>query len=392
MKKILFFCFILLSVSSFAQINFEPGYFINNQGIKTECLIRNYGWKSNPIQIEYKLTENESSKIATIKEIDEFNVGNNYKYKRFTVNIDRSSSDVRNLNESREPIWLKETLFLNVLVEGNATLYQYEDGNLTRYFITHDDDITEQLVHKEYMEGQSHVNENNQFRQQLYIIMKSEKLTTKDFENLQYQKQSLIKLFTNYNESKNTKSTNFEVGKNKTTLNIKVTAGINITSFSISNPVGNTSMDFDAKTSFQAGLEAECILPTNQKKWSIFANPNFQYYKSEGEKNHTTGSIDYKSIELPVGFRHYMFVSKESKIYLEAGYAVSITFNSKLKYSGSDLEISKTADFFAGTGFSYKKYSIGARYVFPQNLLNSYNYYLDSKYKSFSILLGYKFL
>ena len=45
---------ILYQTASFAQINFEPGYIINNQGVKTECFIRNVAWKNSPVTFDYK--------------------------------------------------------------------------------------------------------------------------------------------------------------------------------------------------------------------------------------------------------------------------------------------------------------------------------------------------
>lgn len=50
---LLFFCFIKISS---AQIAYEPGYFIDNQGEKTTCLIRDRGWKNNPSSITYRLS------------------------------------------------------------------------------------------------------------------------------------------------------------------------------------------------------------------------------------------------------------------------------------------------------------------------------------------------
>lgn len=51
MKKLIIVFLIFLPILSFSQINFESGYIIRNNNIKTECLIRNVAWKNNPTNI-----------------------------------------------------------------------------------------------------------------------------------------------------------------------------------------------------------------------------------------------------------------------------------------------------------------------------------------------------
>ena len=98
MKKTLLLFFVLITYSTFSQIRFEPGYITENDGNRKECLIRNVAWKNNPVEIEYKLTENDVPQKATIAQLIEFSVGNAYKYKRFITKIDRSSANINNLS------------------------------------------------------------------------------------------------------------------------------------------------------------------------------------------------------------------------------------------------------------------------------------------------------
>ena len=58
MKKQLLILLIFISTfNSYAQTSFEKGYFINNEGQKTDCLIKNIDWKDNPTEIKFKYTE-----------------------------------------------------------------------------------------------------------------------------------------------------------------------------------------------------------------------------------------------------------------------------------------------------------------------------------------------
>jgi len=80
--------FLMISSGIFAQVNFEKGHFITENGQKTECFIKNEGWESNPSKFDYKLT---------------------------------LDSDV------------------NVLIEGETTLYAYVDGNIKAFYYKKND-------------------------------------------------------------------------------------------------------------------------------------------------------------------------------------------------------------------------------------------------------------
>lgn len=394
MKKLIIVFLVFLPILSFSQINFESGYIIRNNNIKTECLIRNVAWKNNPTNIEYKTSENEQLSTISITDIKEFGVANAYKFKRFIVNIDRSSDNINELSNSKAPIFKTETLLLKMLIEGSTNLYSYEDSNLIRYFISSGDhNEATQLIYKEYInDKENKVAENIQYKQQLMNDLKSENLVRKDFENLNYKENDLVKLFQKFYGSDTTSFSNHSEKQNKGSINLKVIAGASFTSFSLENSISKSNnFDFDTKAVFTVGLELEYILPFNQNKWSLFLNPNYQKYENEAKKSVLKTSVDYSFIELPVGIRHSFFLNKDSKIFVDAGYSMNFNFNSTVLQNSNKLEVSKSANLFLGLGFSYTKFSIEARYNFQRNILNNY-VYNEGKYKSIGILAGYKFL
>lgn len=396
MKNFLIAFTLILSSQVFSQINFENGYFISNDNSKTSCLIRNVGWQKNPTKIEYKLNENAASRFATIVEIKEFNVGEKYKFVRFNTQIDRSSSNIDQMNGERNPVFKEETLFLKVLVEGEVNLYEYESENFIRYFISSGDHSTaEQLVRVEYLVNNA-VAENNYYRQQLSVALQSDALTAKDFEYLKYKKKELVAIVEKYNSAKGAKSTNFEATQNHGSTNLKAFAGINFTSLSLSNSEDATSMDlnFDNKAVFVIGLEVEFVMPFNQNKWSLFLDPNFQSYTgTTSTTDNKSVEADYKFIELPLGVRYSFFMKHDTQIFINAGCAIPFNINSTISYqggySGRVLDISATPNFFAGIGFRKNNFGLEVRYNAPQNLLKDYQYW-DSKYSSIGILASYK--
>ena len=390
MKKLIPILFILIHNLAFSQINFEKGYIIKSNDVKIECLIRNVAWKNNPTSIEYKASENEPTQKITINEMKEFNVGS-YKYKRFTTNIDRSSDNLNSMSHSKPFEFTTETLFLKALIEGPISLYGYEDGNLSRYF-TSTGTEAEQLNYKQYIDDKTtSVAENSQFKQQLLNLLKGDNLQIKDFEKLNYKEKELIKLFEKYYGTTNTYA-NFKEKQNKSVVNFKAVVGVNFTTAKASNSiVYNSNYDFDSKAIPNLGLEIEYILPFNQNKWGIFFNPTYQKYEQTAQKKYMKASFDYSFIDLSFGIRHYFYVSQNSKIFVNAGYTTTLNLDSEFMQGTSELEVSKSANFFIGTGFNYKRYSLEARYNFKRNFLQDYSYW-TSEYASYGIAFSYKFL
>jgi hypothetical protein len=400
-KKVYLLLFLLTTFNSFSQINYEAGYFIDNQGAKTECLIKNVAWNKNPTEFEYKLNENEPVKKAIITDIKEFSVGNSYKFLRFDTKIDRSGSNVNALNTGKQPVWSQEILFLKVLVEGDVNLYQYESGGSNKYFLsTGTHDKAEQLVYKEYYDENNHdgysISENNNFRQQLWEALKSsDQFKQSDFFKLTYKRTELIELISKFNTSKGVKTTNYEVSQNQNSLDFKIIAGVNQSSFTFNNIARysnyNEDLKLDSKPVFRIGIELENIFSFNQKKWSVFIAPNYQSYKAEGKTNTNLFiATSYKFIEIPLGIRYYMFVGKKSRVFMNLGLSLELRLNSLISYEKSTLIPSKSSSgYMAGIGYSNGTYGLELRYNSNRNILNNY---LDwkSDYKSVGIVASCK--
>ena len=87
MKSKLYFLLIFTfsTIVLNAQISFEKGYYITNAKEKVECLIKNYDWKNNPVEIEYKLTNSTLVQKIAITNMEEFSIYDKSKYIRRTV-------------------------------------------------------------------------------------------------------------------------------------------------------------------------------------------------------------------------------------------------------------------------------------------------------------------
>ena len=202
-SQLLFLFFALLTFSSFGQVTFEKGYFINNENQRIECLVKNYDLHLNPEEFEYKLNETAMPEIGNLMNVKEFGIIGSSRYVRADVKIDVSPWEMDKLSKVRDPEWSERRLFLKVLVEGKATLYLYNGDELFRFFYSVNDTLIRQLIYKEYGIDNTRIATNRKFREQLWIDMRCENAKMSSVENLDFKKATLEKYFKNYNKCSN---------------------------------------------------------------------------------------------------------------------------------------------------------------------------------------------
>lgn len=396
---------LLISFNSYSQIIFEKGYFIDPNNKKTDCLIENIDWKNNPINFRYKLSENENILNADIKNVKEFGIDRQSKFIRAAVKIDRSGKKIENLTLDKNPVFNEETLFLKVVIEGKASLYLYDDGNLRRLFYKIDNSEIKQLVYKSYLVTNYSMAKNNYFREQLFIDLKCDNISQKEYENLNYTKTDLEKFFVKYNKCNDVNFTELDKKEKKDLFNLNIRPRFNSSSLSINGSFSNDrDFEFDANSNFSLGVEAEFIMPFNKNKWALIIEPTYQYYKSEKSKENANyiggeiiGKVDYKSIELPVGIRHYFFFKNGFKLFVNASAIFDFSSDSKLEFTRKDnsqlsaLSIKSGTSLGLGVGGKFKdRYSIELRYQTGRGILKDYPAW-SSSFKSISLIAGYSF-
>ncbi|WP_378174457.1 tRNA modification GTPase [Aquimarina sp. SS2-1] len=397
-KSFLAIIVILYSLNSFGQITFDKGYFINNTNQKVDCFIRNIDWKNNPTEIEYKLTEDSEKKILSVINCKEFGVYNASKYIRAVVKIDRSSENTSDLREQKQPVFNEETLFLKVLIEGKANLYEFRNRNLKRFFFNKENTSITQLIFKKYLISGNKIGKNESYRAQLWENLKCNSINIKTLEKTGYNKKNLSQFFETYNQCENAEFTKYEIQEKRDFFNLNIRPGIRHSSLSINNfttTASEFSIDFGSNTTARFGIEAEFVMPFNRNKWAFFAEPTYQSFNSTF--NLISGrKVDakYTSIELPFGIRHYLFLSKRSKLFLNGAAVFDFPIgNSAITYeNGRVLDIVSEVNFAYGIGFTYKnKYSIELRNQTIRNVLGTFPSW-NSKYSSVSLILGYSIL
>lgn len=403
MKK---FCLLtgLISACLFnAQIKFEKGYYVTNSGQRSEVLIKNLDWKNNPTEFEFKTNESSDTKKENIKNIQEFGIDHERKYVRKTVMVDQSVEILDKISEKKEPELKEETVFLRYMVEGKANLFYYENKEIRKFFFNVDHSNITPLIYKSYYLTNTQISYNEDYKKQLIENLNCN-LDKNRVERIKYQGDDLSKAFMDYNTcSAAGAAVNYnQVNEKRDLFNLNIRPGINFSSFetvlSSYYNVDDKVTKFDREAAFRIGLEAEFLLPFNKNKWAIFTEPTFQYYKTEKEsvvypgqffETKSSRTVDYKSIEIPFGVRHYFFINDKSKIFVNLAYIFDFNLKSEIKYDYQIMEISSGNNVVFGIGYKYNdRFSAEFRAGTNRNLLKNYNSF-TSNYQTMSLILGY---
>jgi len=414
-KKVALVFFILIGIKGISQIQFEKGYFVNNEGVRVDCFIKNEGWLSNPAYFDYKTDSNAEIKRETIKNVMSFSVADEYKFERSSVEIDRAPTKYNSLDNVKKINPKQETLFLKILLEGEASLYSYVDKSFTAFFYKNKEEALKTLLFKKYKDGYGNVLKNKHYRQQLLTDLPCDGIDINYITDVDYKTDDLIKFFVKYNTCVNSDITLIGVDKQKKkplNFNLRIRPGVNLNRLSLKRDKGsngslaiNRDVDFGYKSTFRLGTELELILPFKKNKWSVFVEPTYQYFNGEEEivyietrPEPRTVTVDYSSIELPIGIRHYFFLNKDSKLFVNAAFVMDFVLKSDIEYEEEpvlihdDISFGDVSNFSFGAGYNYKKYTFEIRGTSNRNFYGGLQSAPSrkSKYGSISFIVGYK--
>lgn len=422
MKKIAILLFLCTFSFLSAQTKFEKGYYINLNGTKSEGFIKNSDWKNTPNSIEFKSNLEDNAIEVNTSQISEFEIENKSKYKRFNVDIEKSSVKSGQLsNNSKIPHFKNENVFLKVLIEGKASLFYFYENGIEKFFFLTDKKDIEQLVFLAYLADDEDYNSNKKegiddiilnstilynriYRKQLnqYVNCNNSR---DEISKLGYSKSSLENFFEKYNNCENADFKKFETG-NKSTFKLKASLINNFNSADLTKyGSADYSANFGTSYGLGFGFEAELILPFNNNKWSLIIEPSYNSYKKTKKlQAQFSPSIDeqevelkYNYVQIPIGLRHYFYLNNNSSIFINGLYNVKInTGDNGVKYSFStsaNMDVFPTLNNFAfGIGFNYKKYSIESRIFSNTQILNPASNDNKADYKNISLNLRYQLL
>jgi len=397
MKKILVLLCGLTSLFTYSQINFEPGYYIDNEGRKIEGFIKNEDWLNDPRQIHFKSNLNEEVIILTIEDVSFFEV-ENLKYKRAKIKYDIDYSEASVPSEQKVPNYKEKTVFLHLLVSGKASLYKL--GSQNRFYYSLDHLKIDHLVYKPYVfkpgaNKKGKIIANETYKSQLYDDLRCNDINIIDIQNLSFNDKKLMQIFEKYNDCIGDSQYVYKEPRRKKIFHLQLKSGIRYTNLETNNSMNSIqNIDYGWSVGFAGTIELEYVMPFKKNKWSTFVEFTFQNYKSEISNQKFNPTSDYyfsmahyQSLEFNLGIRYYMFLSEKSVFYLNPKLTLfDFPFNSQV----NNFEVRSIYSFYAGIGYIYNnKFGVKIGISTNREILGDY-VYLSGKYKYIDLMLSYR--
>lgn len=393
-NKLFTLLLILFPTLAFGQTGFEKGLIILENNDKIECVIKNYNWVKPPKQLEYSVSDSGMVQSIDISAIKSFEIENSVKYIQVTTSIDRSSAEFSYISIDKNPFWSVEKLLLKVIVEGEASLYYYQDLATERFFYKVGEGDISQLVYKQYTNQNDRLLTNSTYKSQLAAALKCPNDSVTPAKNIGYNRKDLEKYFKQYNECSGSIFKVFKYQPPKNLFHVSLKPGNNLTEFSIEH---NKNKDYDFNFTkqyyFQIGVEAEYLLPFAKRKWGITAEPTYQFLDQSTENSIGAATIEFHSIDFPFGIKHHFYLNKYFGVFLNANIipGAGFVFNSSvaLDYSYSvPVQLKTKVSFSVGGGLKYKKLSTEFRYYTDRKLIANSDFW-SSGYTRLALLVGF---
>ncbi|WP_026839241.1 outer membrane beta-barrel protein [Gillisia sp. JM1] len=389
---LIFACFVFSFGN--AQINFEKGYILTSNEVRKDVLIQNhYNMDRNGI-VEYRQNQDVDITKATVNDILEFGIGDDIKYVSRNVEIEVPGTGNNKVESAKDPVLINKRVFLKVILEGDANLYEYAPGGQTKYYYNiSDKEEIKPLIYRKYTNENNKILENNEFKKQLFDDLHCSNDTSAKLRNTNYSSNKLTSYFEEYNNCVNSISTRYFEKDSKVKINLNIKPGLNYSTFQLTfGSISGPSREFSKKSStgFRPAIEAEVILPFFKNKFAVFAEVAHLSFDYKEDRYDQEVSVSFSSLEIPLGFRYYMFLSNNSKLFIDAAVVAVANFNSEVNLQNYDITLTNKPYIQSGIGAKFlDKYSAEVRYSWSRDIIESKDRQWFSDFSSIGLILGY---
>jgi hypothetical protein len=378
---------ILISQTLFSQLEFEKGYIIDKNGSKTEGYIKNGNWRVLPEHIFFKTNELSKKQTVKVNMLKEFSINKKRKFIKFNVDIDRSN-DKRYSNNihydykdyNKNPVFKKENLFLEILIEGEYNLYKYSDNSLVRFFYSKANQNPKQLIYKQYYkkvtkrEGAYEYNmyekmENLFFRKQLYDLASDCSDLQDNALSVYYNEKELIEFFTNLNKCTNAHYQTYMIEKTYFELWVGAGFGKNHSKY-YNNSREVNDFDFNKGNVNSYVVRISYNPAFGRGNWLLFFQGKmlFRSEVKSTENSYLTGAlnryaiVNYRAANISIGFHYNLPIMSRQSLYGEVMFNFEQPLNfSKMQTLQKDNNSLLNTKYFHNT-LNFISYGVGYMY------------------------------
>ena len=385
---------IFLSLSTYAQSDYRPGYLVTAGGERRAVEILNQDWAANPDHFNYRMPGGEARR-GDLDNVLEFGLDTRtVRYLRADVDFESSPQQLNSLSESPLPEYTHERVFLEVLVEGTADLLYYQSGNRSQFFYRLGDGPIIPLLNRRYLSGERIVYQDL-FREILEKRVNCN-ATKRDVERLTYQRKPMIAYFEAYYECRGEAFIKYERPTSDRRFRIALRPGISNYATSIGVNYlqsGTNTVEYESIVLPRLGVEAELSFSFLHAQWALVSEVFYQSYQLDWPEEPAAASVDLemKYLSVPWGLRRYVELSSATSAYLNIFGQFQFPFGAYIHRPlyRRPLYISLAGGAAAGLRFG-NHVQAEVRYLLPQDLMRRQTD-LDHQLRASELVVGYQF-
>ncbi|MFA5046307.1 MAG: hypothetical protein WC542_10300 [Paludibacter sp.] len=407
-----FYClilyFFLTSASIFSTEFVSKAYIIDKDSVKTEGFIRFFKYKTTPVSIYFCKDEFGKYELFKPDDIIEFKFKNQH-FISADVQVELSPTNTSTLNDNPEFIFEKKRIFLEIIIDGNKSLYQYKSPfKKDLFYIMQNGKLTllQQKYYKKYADDKYFKVENKRYIGQLMYYLNDSAALSTNPGMLNYNLSSLRNLFQNYYLSKDTHPVYSSIPRN-TKITWGLIGGI------VNNAFNETHTEFlvdeyKGRLAPVFGVFAEFLFKNSL--WSLHYEllyagkvTNYTYNKEYHNPEYYTENTLNSSYRAITGnlYAHFPFRLRNGEMFLNVGLYNTSCYDLKTEsiehYKFYSTETTKNlyhldyhldAGYLLGAGWCKNNYSIELRYI-PG--IYYHNFISPKQLNKISILFSYNF-
>ncbi|MDI9864725.1 hypothetical protein QM480_10350 [Flectobacillus sp. DC10W] len=347
--------------------------------------LKEKGWMKNPSKIKFITTEGKSLEYFPTQ-LKGFKVGESVEqYETHTVSMDLSMLG-NSYTSNTESIIVKDTtVFLSVLVEGQARLLYYMDNRRKEHFylqLKGEAKPEELIERKEYIlrNGQRVLATSKDYIVQLSVLGNCNELN--DFSGVSLTKSSLIKTLVKYNQCVGYTTVKV-VREDNDVFEVWTQLGVGI-GFQRQYDYKKTPLDFN-NIHPVIGIGLDMVIPRTKNKFRVTVDAN--YHSFDG--NNISYPSEAKYINLTLGPKYDLLNNKKTRLYVTAGYGIYVKLSNAQKDNSWVRPIDLSGE-YGGLGFVHKRVAVELKY---ENVNNAFNWlYSTQSAYNFSLLVKYRLL
>ena len=326
------------------------------------------------------------------------------KYIRETLEIETSTNNIQNLSTVADLKFVTKTIFLKSVIDGKNSLYKYESSDIPeRFFFKSNNGLIQWLIFKKYYNTEQNglISLKQTYKKQLYTNADCSEITIAEVQKIRYDLDDLKSYFSKINKCQGKDETQaFQESKIK--YRFQPMLIINNSGINLDFITGNVSGKYELNKQYNIafGASFEIVLAFNNYNWSVFFEPTYNSYKGDitivkefSVNPNYAVTAKYNFIQLPIGVRRNIYISKNSNFYIDA----ALNLKTGIGNSSVTIQREETIDlaltsynFKLGTGFKFKKFLIGANY-FTESEISGAIKNQNVLYNNFSVNIGYLF-